>query len=225
MIDRMRKFLIAPSILSADFTRLGEQLHAAEESGADWIHVDVMDWHFVPNLTMGPIIVEACKKAASLPVDVHLMVHEPEKMLREFIDAGADRITVHIETCPHIHRTLQSIREMGAHPGITLNPGTPLNSIREVIGSVDTILIMSVNPGFGGQTFIESSLTRIRTLKSWRNEGLTKALIEVDGGVNRSSVRKVAEAGADVLVAGSAIFGYPEGIQAGIKALRKELPE
>ncbi|MBN1266876.1 MAG: ribulose-phosphate 3-epimerase [Anaerolineales bacterium] len=219
----MKQHLIAPSILAADFTRLGDQIRNAEEAGADWIHIDVMDGHFVPNLAMGPMIVRACKKVTGLPLDVHLMVLEPEKMLESYINAGANRLTVHIETCPHIHRTLQSIRELGADPGITLNPGTPVEAIREVIQMVDTILVMSVDPGFGGQSFLESSLQRIKTLSNWRNEGLTKALIEVDGGIDASSIQKVALAGADVFVAGSSIFAYPAGIQAGIDQLRQKL--
>ena len=224
MIVRMKEYRIAPSILSADFTRLGEQLKEAEQAGADWVHVDVMDGHYVPNLTMGPMIVRACRKVTDLPLDVHLMVNQPEKMLAGFVDAGADRLTVHIETCPHVHRTLQSIREMGANPGITLNPGTPVEAIREVIGLADTILVMSVNPGFGGQKFIEASLEKIAVLDSWRNEGRTKALIEVDGGVNASTIERVALAGADVLVAGSAVFNFPDGIQAGMETLRRKLP-
>jgi len=220
----MKQYLIAPSILAADFTRLGEHVRQAEEAGADWIHIDVMDGHFVPNLSMGPMIVRACKEVTRVPLDVHLMVREPEKMLASFAEAGADRLTVHIETCPHIHRTLQSIKELDASPGITLNPGTPVESIREVISLAETILVMSVNPGFGGQTFLESSLNRIQTLDQWRNEGLSKALIQVDGGVNATTIKQIALAGADVFVAGSAIFKHASGVKAGIEELRQELP-
>lgn len=224
MIYHMKQYLIAPSILAADFTRLGEHVRQAEEAGADWIHIDVMDGHFVPNLSMGPMIVRACKEVTRVPLDVHLMVREPEKMLASFAEAGADRLTVHIETCPHIHRTLQSIKELDASPGITLNPGTPVESIREVISLAETILVMSVNPGFGGQTFLESSLNRIQTLDQWRNEGLSKALIQVDGGVNATTIKQIALAGADVFVAGSAIFKHASGVKAGIEELRQELP-
>ena len=170
------------------------------------------------------MIVRACKEVTRVPLDVHLMVREPEKMLASFAEAGADRLTVHIETCPHIHRTLQSIKELDASPGITLNPGTPVESIREVISLAETILVMSVNPGFGGQTFLESSLNRIQTLDQWRNEGLSKALIQVDGGVNATTIKQIALAGADVFVAGSAIFKHASGVKAGIEELRQELP-
>lgn len=215
--------LIAPSILSADFTDLAGQIHTAENAGADWLHIDVMDGHFVPNLTMGPLIVYACKRITTLPLDVHLMISNPDKYLQDFASAGADRITVHIETCPHIHRTLQAIRAMDVHPGITLNPGTAICTIEETLPFVDLILVMSVNPGFGGQHFIPQSLQKLRRLKAMRDEIGSTALIQVDGGINTDTAAAVRAAGADVFVAGSAIFNHPEGIQTGIQLLRDQL--
>jgi len=217
-------YLIAPSILSADFSQLGAQIKEAEQAGADWIHIDVMDGHFVPNLTMGPSIVKACQDTTSLPLDVHLMVEKPESLLPDFAQAGADILTVHIETCPHIHRTLQSIRELGCIAGITLNPGTPAGSIEEVLPFVDLVLIMTVNPGYSGQTFIPEMVPKITWVRNVLDEVNPEAKIEVDGGLNVQTTPEAVEAGAEIFVAGSAVFGHPEGIQAGIASIRDALP-
>lgn len=215
--------LIAPSILSADFTRLGEQLSEAETAGADWFHVDIIDGHFAPNLTMGPAVLEACRRATRLPLDVHLMIERPEHMLEPFARAGADLLTVHIEACPHIHRILQTIQGMGLKAGVSLNPGTPAAAVREVLPLVDLVLVMSVNPGFSGQSFIEGVLPKIQTLRAWLDEGGFEARLEVDGGIGPATAPRVAQAGADVFVAASAIFGHPQGIAAGVQALRAAL--
>ena len=198
---------IAPSLLSADFSRLQEDITLMEEGGADLHHVDVMDGHFVPNITFGPFIVKAIKKCASIPLDVHLMIEKPELYIEDFANAGADYITVHVEACPHIHRTIQQIKATGAKAGVSLNPGTPLSSIEEVLGDVDLILIMSVNPGFGGQSFIESSLHKIKRLRAMLAErNLNHVEIEIDGGVKLDNIDKVAEAGVDIFVSGSGIY-------------------
>ena len=199
--------LIAPSILSADFSRLGEEIKAVEDAGADWIHVDVMDGHFVPNITMGPLVVEAISRVTDLPQDVHLMIENPDRYVSDFANAGADLISVQVEACIHLHRTIHMIRDSGARPGVVLNPATPLQTIDWILEDVDFVLIMSVNPGFGGQSFISSSLDKIRQLRETiRNRGLS-TLIEVDGGVNANTIKSVSDAGADAFVAGSAIFG------------------
>jgi len=214
---------ISPSILSADLNNLGADLHDCEEGGADFIHIDVMDGRFVPNITFGPDIVRACKRATSLPLDVHLMIVEPEKHIHSFIEAGADLVTVHYEACPHIHRTLQSIREMGAKAGITYNPGTPVESLNLLADMVDLVLIMSVNPGFGGQKYIPVSLEKIRQVRKILDEARLDALIQVDGGISASTILKNYQAGARNFVAGTAVFKHPEGIVAGIHALREAL--
>jgi ribulose-phosphate 3-epimerase len=198
---------IAPSILSADFSRLGEEVRAVEAGGADWIHLDVMDGHFVPNLTIGPAIVEAVRAVTSLPLDVHLMITDPQDFLEEFAAAGADWLTVHQEVQPHLHRTVTRIRELGMKAGISLNPSTPPSTLDEVLGEIDLVLVMSVNPGFGGQSFIPSSLEKVRLLKRAVGERGLPVLIEVDGGIKTSNAASVAEAGADVLVSGSGVFG------------------
>ena len=202
----MSPLLIAPSILSADFTRLGEQIREAEEGGADWIHVDVMDGHFVPNITIGPMIAAAAKRSSSLPVDVHLMIENPERYVDAFAEAGADYLTVHVETCPHLHRTVQQIRERGVRPGVTLNPATPVESIAEILPFVDLVLVMSVNPGFGGQSYIGTSTERIARIRRMLDErGLGHVHLQVDGGVAEETIAEVAGAGASVVVAGSAV--------------------
>jgi ribulose-phosphate 3-epimerase len=213
--------LIAPSILSADFTCLGKEVAAVETAGADWIHIDVMDGRFVPNITYGPIIVEACKRATSLPLDVHLMIEKPEEIIPAFAEAGADYISVHAETCPHLHRTLQQIRELGVKPGVALNPATPLSSIEYIADQLEFVLIMSVNPGFGGQKFIGSSIEKIRTLSDLLAQKNPAAVIQVDGGINSGTIAAVAKAGARCFVAGSAIFNTPDYAQT-IAALRKD---
>ncbi len=212
---------IAPSILAADFARLGDQVREAEAAGADWIHVDVMDGHFVPNITMGPTIVAALRRVTTLPLDVHLMIEEPERYLADFAGAGADRLTVHVEACPHLHSTLEQIRRLGVLPGVTLNPATPLVSLEEVLHLVDLILVMTVEPGFGGQAFIPRSLQRLRRLRAMLAEAGVSPEVEVDGGIDVHTAPQVVAAGATVLVAGTAIFGSPEGIPTALRRLRE----
>ena len=219
----MNKPLLAPSILSADFTRLGEELTACESAGADWIHIDVMDGHFVPNITMGPFIVEACKGVTKLPLDVHLMIEKPERHIEAFAKAGADSITVHIEACPHIHRTLQQIKSFGCKAGVALNPGTPVVAIDRILGEADLILVMSVNPGYSGQGFISSTVAKARDIRK-RLSGLkSSARIEVDGGIDAETLPKMKKAGADVFVSATAVFKHPKGTKAGIKLLKSLL--
>jgi ribulose-phosphate 3-epimerase len=214
-----RPALIAPSILSADFARLADEAAAVERAGADFLHIDVMDGHFVPNLTVGPPIVQALKKETKLPLDVHLMITNADAFIGEFARAGADYLTVHVEACPHLHRTVQSIKEQGVKAGVTLNPATPVYWLEEILPDVDLVLIMSVNPGFGGQTFIPSSLSKIRAVRKMLDRLGSQALLEVDGGVKVENAARVVEAGADVLVAGSAIFSSSD-YAATIAALR-----
>jgi ribulose-phosphate 3-epimerase len=214
--------LIAPSILSADFSRLGSEIKAVETAGADWIHVDVMDGHFVPNLTIGPLIVEAVKRVTSLPIDVHLMIENPDKYIPAFADAGATLISVHVEASTHLNRSVQLIRECGARPGVVLNPSTPLQALEWIIENVDYVLIMSVNPGFGGQAFIKSSLDKVRKLRELIQQKKLNTLIEIDGGVNEKTISDIAAAGVDAFVAGSAIFGS-QNYQATISAFREEI--
>jgi ribulose-phosphate 3-epimerase len=215
--------IIAPSILAADITQLGNQVQKAVDGGADWIHVDVMDGRFVPNITFGPNIVKAVRRVTDLPIDVHLMIVEPEKHLQAFADAGTNHITVHYETCPHIHRTLQSIREMGMFPGIVINPGTPIDTLSELTQSVEKILIMTVNPGFGGQSFIDTMVDKIRRTKLLLDSKGSKATIQVDGGISSQTIKGCYDAGARNFIAGSAIFKHEDGIAAGIAALRNAL--
>ena len=218
--------LISPSILSADFGRLAEQVSEAAEAGADWIHVDVMDGHFVPNITIGPAVTSAVRAATDLPVDVHLMIEDPDKYLSAFADAGADYITVHQEACPHLHRTIERMRELGVHPGVTLNPATSLDTLMEVIPEVDLALIMSVNPGFGGQSYIPASTEKIKQLRTMLDErGTNGAELEVDGGVNVETAGAVSRAGASVLVAGAAVFRHPGGIAEAIRLIRRAAEE
>ncbi|MDX9786038.1 MAG: ribulose-phosphate 3-epimerase [Desulfobacterales bacterium] len=214
--------LIAPSILSADFSKLGEEIKTVEAAGADWIHVDVMDGHFVPNITMGPIVVEAVKKATSLPADVHLMIEYPDRYIADFAKAGADFISVHVEACVHLNRTIQLIKESGAKAGAVLNPATPLSALDWVLDSLDFVLIMSVNPGFGGQAFIPNSLERIRRLRNMITDKNLPTLIQIDGGVNSRTITDISKAGTDVFVAGSAIFGSAD-YRHTIKTLRENM--
>lgn len=199
--------LIAPSILSADFARLGDEIKAVEAAGADWIHVDVMDGHFVPNITIGPLIVEAVRSVTSLPIDVHLMIENPDNYIPAFAKAGAAWISVQIETSVHLNRSVQLIRECGAKPGVVLNPSTPIQTLEWIIDAVDYVLVMSVNPGFGGQAFITNSLDKIKALRQMIRSKNLKTPIQVDGGVNEKTIADIATAGADIFVAGSAIFG------------------
>ena len=215
------RHLIAPSILSADFGRLAEEIRAVDEAGADWIHVDVMDGHFVPNLTIGPVVVEAARAATSLPLDVHLMIESPDAFIDSYAEAGADRIAVHVEACPHLHRTLAQVREAGARAGVALNPATPVAAIEPILGDVDQVVVMTVNPGFGGQNFIESVLPKISQIRRWLDERELAIELEVDGGVGPDSIGRVACAGANAFVAGSAIFRKPD-YAATIAELRKE---
>ena len=214
-----RTIRIAPSILSADFARLAEEVARVEEAGADWLHIDVMDGHFVPNLTVGPPIVEALRKVTTLPLDVHLMMTNPDAFIGEFAEAGADYLTVHVEACPHLHRTVQSIKERGVKAGVTLNPATPAGTLTEIVRDADLILIMSVNPGFGGQKFIPSSLRKIAEVRALIDRTQSRALLEVDGGVKPDNVAEILAAGAEVLVAGSAVFSSHD-YAAAITALR-----
>lgn len=197
---------IAPSILSADFSKLGEEIIAVEKGGADYIHVDVMDGHFVPNITIGPLIVEAIRPITKLPLDVHLMIENPDQYIEAFAKAGADYITVHVEACRHLHRTVQNIKSFGIKAGVVLNPATPVESIQHIIGDIDMVLLMSVNPGFGGQKFIPEVLPKIRKVKEMAEQKGLEIEIEIDGGVNSETAKQCMEAGATVLVAGSAIY-------------------
>lgn len=197
---------IAPSILSSDFSKLGDEIRSVEEAGADWIHVDVMDGHFVPNITIGPLIVEAARRVTSLPLDVHLMIENPDRYIPDFAKAGADLISVQVEACIHLNRTIQLIKGLNLRAGAVLNPSTPLSAIEWIMEDVDLIMIMSVNPGFGGQKFIPNSLEKVSTLRKMIQDRSLAALIEVDGGVNEKTIKNISDAGADVFVAGSAIF-------------------
>jgi len=211
---------IAPSILSADFSRLGEEIQAVDRAGADYIHVDVMDGHFVPNITIGPLVVAALRKVTEKPLDVHLMIENPDRYIPQFAKAGADIITVHQETVPHLHRTIQLIRSLGKQAGVSLNPATPVETLDVILDELDLVLVMSVNPGFGGQEFIPSALDKIRALRqSITRRGLATEL-EVDGGIKLDNIREVVAAGAEVLVAGSAVF-KPADYAATILALRE----
>ena len=225
----MSRIRIAPSILSADFGRLAEEVKRAEEGGADWIHVDVMDGHFVPNITIGPAVTRAVRDATSLPVDVHLMIEGPERYIEAFADAGADWISVHHEVCPHLHRVLDQIRQAGARCGVALNPSTPVEAIHEILHELDLLVIMTVNPGFGGQRFIAHSIDKVRRARDLiaglgatgaHRADASSCVIEVDGGVDRTTAPGVVEAGAEVLVAGSAVYGHDDGVSAAIQELR-----
>ena len=206
----MKKMMIAPSILSADFSRLGEEIHAVEAAGAEVIHVDVMDGHFVPNITIGPLVVRAVRQMTELPVDVHLMITDPDRYLQDFAEAGADWITVHVEACVHLHRTLSYIHDLGKKAGAVLNPATSLSTLEYVLDELDLVMLMSVNPGFGGQSFIESTLEKTRALRLMLDTVNPEAGIEIDGGISPSTIARVAAAGANIFVAGSAIYGQED---------------
>ncbi len=216
-----RKTLVAPSLLSADFTRMAEEVKAIEQAGADMIHIDIMDGHYVPNITFGPAMVSALRKITRLPMDVHLMISDPESFIPQFIDAGADLLTIHIESTVHIHRNVQTIKNLNVKAGISLNPHTPLVLATEIIPILDLLLLMSVNPGFGGQRFIDQTLAKIRTARRFIDSGRYDCLIEVDGGINRETGARCVEAGADILVAGDYIF-HSDNYGRAIDSLRRQ---
>ena len=218
-----RKIKIAPSILSADFAKLGEQVTEATKAGADLIHIDVMDGHFVPQITFGAIVVSAIRKYTNLPLDVHLMVESPEEQIPQFVTAGADIITIHVEPCAHVHRVIQMIKKSGVKAGISLNPATSLSMIDEILTEVDMVLVMTVNPGFGGQTFIENTMDKIARLRAELDRRNLNVEIEVDGGINAKTAPRVVKCGATALVAGAAIFNSGDSIEQAIKKLRQSL--
>ena len=210
---------IAPSILSADFAALGRDIAAVERGGADLIHVDVMDRHFVPNITIGPPVVRAIRRVATTPLDVHLMIEAPDRYIEDFITAGASMVSVHVEAVPHLHRTVHLIKKLGAKAGVVLNPATPASALEDIAGDLDFVLVMSVNPGFSGQAFIRHSLDKLRSVRSVLDRARSSAVIEIDGGIDLSNVGEVVSAGASILVAGNAIFGTPDP-EAATRALR-----
>lgn len=213
--------LISASIISLNFLDFQNELKKAEEAGIDWLHIDVMDGQFVPNITIGPMFLPFCRKVSDLPIDVHLMIDYPERHIKSFIDAGANRISIHVENNPNVLRTIQEIKELGCKAGIVLNPGTPPESITSLLPFVDLVLVMSVNPGFSGQKFIPEMINKIKYIRNLIDTSKLDILLQVDGGVNKETINAVVNAGADVIVAATAIFKYPEGINAGVKALRK----
>lgn len=221
----VKQQILAPSILSADFTRLGEQIAECEAAGADWIHIDVMDGHFVPNLTMGPFIVEACRRATTLPLDVHLMVESPERLLEAFAKAGADHLTIHVETCPDIEATLQQIKSLGCQAGVTLNPDTPASALLPALSWVDVVLVMTVHPGYSGQAFMPEMVSKVAEVRRMLDASPSghHTWLEVDGGISVATLSEVRRAGADAFVAAQAVFKHPQGIAAGIRSLRKKM--
>jgi ribulose-phosphate 3-epimerase len=215
--------LISASILAADLSNLADAIHAVEAAGADWIHIDVMDGHFVPNLTMGPVVVRACRRSTDLPLDVHLMVERPERLLEPFVEAGANSLTVHAEAGPNLYRTLTRIQELGCRAGVAINPGTSVDAVTPVLELVDLVLVMTVEPGYAGQEFIESCLKKVELVRGLRDDAHSEALIQVDGGITQVTAPQAVQAGASVFVAASAIFKHPGGIQAGVEQLRRSL--
>ena len=217
----MNNYILAPSIIAADFTRLAEQIAACESAGADWLHVDVMDGHFVPTITVGPLFVEACKRASKLPLDVHLMISEPEKYLEVFAKAGADNLTVHVETCPDLVNVVKKIKSLGCTAGITLNPSTPASALDSALPLADLILVMSVNPGYSGQAFMPEMIGKVEEIRSKLNALRSTAHLEVDGGISIETLPLMKKAGANVFVTGSAAFKHPLGTAAGVRALKE----
>lgn len=217
----MRPIKLAPSILAADFARLGEQVREVEQAGADWIHVDVMDGRFVPNISIGVPVVKSLRRVTNLPLDVHLMIVEPERYLAAFAEAGADRLTVHVEASTHLHRTVEHVHELGLKAGVALNPATPVHTLEEIVASIDLVLVMSVNPGFGGQRFIEASLDKLRRVRLLIDAKGTAAELEVDGGINVETAGDVVAAGATVLVTGSAVYRGAQSIREAVQALKQ----
>ncbi len=217
----MKNVKLAPSILSADFAKLADEIRAAENGGADWIHIDVMDGHFVPNITIGPLIAAAARRSTGLPLDAHLMIEAPERFIDAFAAAGVDILTVHVETCPHLHSTVQKIKDAGMRAGVSLNPATPPEALSEILPFVDLILVMTVNPGFGGQHYIPTGTQKIRRIRQMLDEGEFGAVeLEVDGGVSPTNAREIVEAGATVLVAGSAVYNENASVEGNLAALR-----
>ncbi|HMZ42274.1 MAG TPA: ribulose-phosphate 3-epimerase [Anaerolineales bacterium] len=217
----MNKFILAPSIIAADFTRIAEEIAACESAGADWLHVDVMDGHFVPTITIGPLFTEACKRVTKLPLDVHLMISEPEKYLEAFAKAGANNITVHVETCPDLVGTVKKIKSLGCKAGITLNPATPASALDSALPLVDLVLVMSVVPGYSGQAFMPEMVGKVEEIRARLDALHSTAHLEVDGGMSAKTLPLMYKAGADMFVAGSAAFGHPQGVGQGIKILRE----
>ncbi len=217
----MSKFLIAPSIIAADFTRLADEIAACEAAGVDWLHVDVMDGHFVPQITIGPLFVEACKRVTKLPLDVHLMISNPDEYLEVFARAGADHLTVHVETCPDLLKTIQKIKSLGCKAGVTLNPLTPASALDPALPLVDLVLVMSVTPGFSGQSFMPEMIGKVEEIRNKLNSLRSTAYLEVDGGINANTLPLMRRAGADVFVAGTAAFKHPQGVAGGVGALRE----
>lgn len=219
----MNQIILSSSILSANFAKLADQIHEAENAGCDWIHIDVMDGHFVPNITMGPFIVETCRQITRLPLDVHLMVKTPEKFIKDFADAGSSNLTIHIEGNANIHRTLQEIRGLNCKVGIALNPGTPTHAISSILPMVDMVLVMSVNPGYSGQKYLPETKERVEQVSRMIAEIGSKATIQVDGGITSDNLNQIYQAGARVIVAATSIFKHPKGIEAGVNALRNSI--
>jgi ribulose-phosphate 3-epimerase len=218
-----QKYIISTSILSADFTRLGEEIVACESAGADWLHVDVMDGHFVPNITMGPFIVQACRRVSKLPLDVHLMIEKPERYIEAFAKAGASGLTVHVETCPDLFSTLKQIKSLGCRAGVVLNPATPASAIEPFLGEADLVLVMSVNPGYSGQKFMPESISKVAEIRKQLDIIHSSAWLEVDGGIDHETLPLMKNAGATAFVAATAVFKHPGGAPAGIKSLRNAI--
>ena len=217
----MNKFLIAPSIIASDFTHLADEISVIESAGADWLHMDIMDGHFVPTITVGPLFVQACKRATKLPIDAHLMISDPDQYLDVFAKAGANNITVHVETCTDLPQTIQKIKSLGCTAGVTLNPATPASALDSVLPLVDLVLVMSVKPGYSGQSFMPEMISKVEEIRNKLNALRSKAYLEVDGGMSAETLPLMYKAGANVFVAGSAVFGHPQGAGEGIRVLRQ----